>query len=126
MKIAVATDDRRNIASHFGRAGGFIIFTAHNGQILTEEFRPNLFTGHALGLKEHGSNHHSHAPILAALRDCAAVISHGMGRRIYNDLAEAGIEAVITEITDCEQAAALYLKGELVNHPELGCDHRHK
>jgi predicted Fe-Mo cluster-binding NifX family protein len=126
MKIAVATDDQKTIASHFGRASGFMIYSTGNGEILSREFRPNLFTGHSLGLESQGNAHQSHGPILAALRDCTVVISHGMGRRIYNDLSQSGIEAFIIEENDCEQAARLYLDGKLVNHPELGCDHKHK
>jgi predicted Fe-Mo cluster-binding NifX family protein len=126
MKIAVATDDKKTIASHFGRAEGFMIYLAQDGEILSGEFRPNLFTGHSLGLENQGTAHHSHGPILAALCDCTVVISHGMGQRIYNDLSESGIEALITDENDCEQAAQLYIAGKLVNRPELGCDHKHK
>ena len=64
-----------------------------------------------------------HGPILEALKDCNVVISKGMGMRIYNDLKQVGIEVYITSEIDAKTAAELYLKNELVDNPELGCDH---
>ena len=64
--------------------------------------------------------------ILSALSDCKAVISHGMGRRIYDDLKEAGIEVFITDEMDVQKAFDLFMTGELIDRPELGCSHRHE
>ncbi|HEX7319275.1 MAG TPA: NifB/NifX family molybdenum-iron cluster-binding protein [bacterium] len=123
MKIAIASDDGKTISSHFGRTRGFVIFEIEGMEIKKQEYRDNTFTGHARGLE--GSNHSfdRHAPILEALSDCGVVISHGMGRRIYDDLSNAKIEAFITEIEDVENALKLFLNGNLVNRPELGCSH---
>jgi predicted Fe-Mo cluster-binding NifX family protein len=49
-----------------------------------------------------------------------------MGRRIYDDLKQAGIEVYMTDQTDVEKALELYLSGELIDRPELGCDHKHE
>ncbi len=114
------------MASHFGQAMGFMIFHVENGKVISNEFRPNTFTGHALGLAETGNAHHHHGPILPALSDCQAVISHGMGRRIFDDLCNAGIDAIITDEENIERAIALYVEGKLINRPELGCQHHHK
>jgi predicted Fe-Mo cluster-binding NifX family protein len=46
-----------------------------------------------------------------------------MGRRIYDDLKGAGIEAFVTDETEVERAIELYLKGKLIDRPELGCNH---
>ena len=123
MKIAVVSDDRKTIASHFGRTRGFEIFGIEDGKIGDREYRPNTFTGHARGFE--GADHavDRHGPILAALADCKVVISHGMGRRIYDDLKQADIEVFITDETDVEKAVELYIAGELIDRPELGCDH---
>ena len=123
MKIAIASDDRKTISSHFGRTKGFVIFEVEGKKIKGQEYRLNTFTGHARGLEgRHEANHHG--PILDALSDCKVVISRGMGRRIYNDLKEAGIEVLITEEMDVEKALDLYLSGKLVDKPEMGCDHK--
>jgi predicted Fe-Mo cluster-binding NifX family protein len=125
MKIAIVSDDEKTIASHFGRTRGFIIFDVEDKEIKGKEYRLNTFTGHARGLEgaEHSLNRHG--PILNALKDCKTVISHGMGRRIYDDLKNIGIEVYITDETDVQKALALYLSGVLIDQPELGCDHQH-
>jgi predicted Fe-Mo cluster-binding NifX family protein len=125
MKIAIVSDDQKTIADHFGRARGFLVYDVDAEQVKHREYRLNTFTGHARGLEGAGHQADRHGPILAALKDCAAVISHGMGQRIYHDLRQAGIEAVITDETDVEPALRLYLKGELKDRPELGCRHDH-
>ncbi len=123
MKIAIASDDKRSIASHFGRTRGFVIYQIVDGKIKGREYRPNTFTGHARGLEGAGHSVDRHGPILNALSDCKVVISHGMGRRIYDDLKSANIEAFITSETDVEKAVELYLKDKLIDRPELGCEH---
>jgi predicted Fe-Mo cluster-binding NifX family protein len=126
MKIAIVSDDQKTIASHFGRALGFVIFESENGSITGREYRPNRFTMHVLNPGEEGygpEHHHSHGPIIEALRDCSVVISHGMGRRIYDDLRSTGKEVYITSEIDVEAAVKLYLKGDLIDRPEMRCDH---
>ncbi|MBU1299451.1 MAG: iron-molybdenum cofactor biosynthesis protein [Bacteroidetes bacterium] len=123
MKIAIASDEGRSISSHFGRTKGFVIFDVEGNEIKSREYRNNTFTGHARGLEGAGHNIDRHGPIITALKDCSTVIAHGMGKRIYNDLKEAGINVFITGEVDIEKVIALYLKGELVDKPNLGCDH---
>jgi predicted Fe-Mo cluster-binding NifX family protein len=125
MKIAVASDDERTIASHFGRTRGFVIFEVENIAIIRREYRANTFTGHARGLEgTHLADHHG--PILDALSDCGVVISHGMGRRIYDDLTFAGKEVFVTAESNAVTATEQYLAGHLRHCPELACDHRHE
>lgn len=123
MRIAIASDDEKTIASHFGRTKGFVICEIEDDQIKSREYRLNTFTGHARGLQGLGHEIDRHVPILAALADCKAVVSHGMGRRIYDDLRRAGIEVFVTDKTDIQKALRLYLDGELIDRPELGCEH---
>lgn len=125
MKIAIASDDGKTISSHFGRTKGFVVFEIEDKEIKNQEYRPNTYTGHARGLEgNHNADHHG--PILNALSDCKVVISNGMGRRIYNDLKGIGIEVFITDETDVKKAIDLYLRGELINRPEMGCSHKHE
>jgi predicted Fe-Mo cluster-binding NifX family protein len=122
MKIAIVSDDGKTIASHIGRARGFVIFEVEAKEVKKQEYLPNTFTGHARGLEgKHNADHHG--PILEALGECKVVISHGMGRRIYDDLKEAGIEVFITEEENVKRALDKYLKGELMDRPEMGCNH---
>lgn len=120
MKIAVASDDGKVIASHFGRTRGFVVFEVDGKEIKSREYLPNTFTGHARGCHEEGSHHYSsHSAIIEALKDVKAVISHGMGRRIYNDLKASGIEVYVTEETDVDKALKLFLDGKLTNVEDL-------
>lgn len=120
MKIAVASNDGKVISSHFGRSKGFVIFEIEDGKILDKKYIPNTFTGHARGFHHDGLHHHdSHASIIENLRNCEAVISHGMGRRLYDELVSAGIKVYVTEETDVDEAVKLYIKGELRNASEL-------
>jgi len=125
FKIAIASDDEKTIAPHFGRTRGFVVFEVEGKEIKGREYRTNTFTGHARGLEGAGQELDRHAPILNALKDCKSVISHGMGRRIYEDLKGAGIEVFITEETDVSRALCLYLGGKLIDRPEMGCSYTH-
>ncbi len=124
MKLAIATDDRKAVASHFGRCGGFEIVEIRDDQILNRTYRENTFTGHARGMQGHHGE--KHGAILEALEDCDLVISHGMGRRIYLDLQEAGIESLITSEAEINRVLDAYLSGVLEDFPERGCDHGHR
>lgn len=123
MRVAVASDDGKTIASHFGRTRGFLIYDIEGGEIRNREYIENTFTGHARGLSDAGHGVDRHGPILEALKGCEAVISHGMGRRIYDDLRNAGISAYVVNETDADVALSLYLRNALTDHPEKGCDH---
>ena len=126
MKVAVVSDDGETITAHFGSARGFVIYEVADGQVREEEYRMNTFTGHIRGLERGAHSADRHGPILEALADCRAVISGGMGRRIYNDLIQAGIEPCVTDEPDARKAAELYLKGELVHNKEFRCNHKYK
>ena len=123
MKIAIASDEGKTISSHFGQTRGFVVFEVEGKAVKSREYRPNTFTGHARGLEGAGHESNRHGPILSALSDCKAVISHGMGRRIYDDLKGAGIEALVTDETEVQKAIDLYLSSELIDRPERGCSH---
>jgi predicted Fe-Mo cluster-binding NifX family protein len=125
MKVGIASNDEHSIAYHFGRAKGFIIADVVEGEIKSKEYRLNNFSHHShQGSHEHQGNHnHSHTRILSSLKDCDVVISRGMGKRIYDDLRDANIEAMITDIAEVDEAIAAYLAGTLVDNPEKGCVH---
>lgn len=123
MKIAIVSDDGKTISSHFGKTKGFVIVEVEGKEIKSREYRPNTFTGHARGLEGRGHELDRHTPILNALKDCKAVISHGMGVRIYNDLKGIGIEVFVTDETDVDKALNLYLDGKLIDKPEIVCHH---
>jgi len=120
MNIAVPTQDGRTIAHHFGRARAFMIFGVVDGTVTGHALRDNTFTGHAK--KEcHGDHdddhpHHSHGhdAIVAALKDCEAVLCYGMGRRAAEALREGGIKAfILQEQVSPRVAVEKYIAGQL-------------
>ena len=117
MRIAVATDDGASISMHFGRSAGFIIFDIDDGIAKRLEQRENISTPHAQGMCGHGhetGGHHSHEAIADALKDCQAVICHGMGQRAFVDLEAKGIKAIIvSEDLTADAAAGQYAQGGL-------------
>lgn len=136
MKIAIASDDGKRISAHFGRTRGFQIYTISDCKVEGSEYLENTFTGHAMGMHhEHahgaqhqhgaGGHHQGHGVILEALKECDVVISMGMGRRIYNDLMNAGKEVFITDETTTDAAVEKYLKQELVDNPDKSCSDKH-
>ncbi len=131
MKIAIPSDEGIYISQHFGRTLGFTIYEVDNSRILSQEFRPNTFTGHASGQhhdhQHHGQEHdghmqHSHGRILHALEDCEVVIAGGMGRRLVDDLTGAGIRIIMTSQIETLKAVEMFLADELRSDKE-SCSH---
>lgn len=126
MKIAVATEDGKTISAHFGRSPFFAIYEIADGKVINKEMRRNTFTGHFRGEGAHGDGHHDHSKgdehahktVAEGLQDCQTVISHGMGRRAWEDLRSRGIEMIVTDETEVERALNLYLAGELKDRTE--------
>lgn len=127
MKIAIASDDQKLIAGHFGRTRGFLVYDIEDNKVAARNYISNDFTGHAHGHHHDHDHHHghahSHASILEALKGCEAVISRGMGRRIYDDLQQAGIQAFIVNEVEADKAVDLFLQQKLEDNPNKGCDH---
>ncbi len=126
MKIAVATEDGNTISAHFGRSPYFAIYEIENDQIVNKEKRQNTFTGHFSGgqHREHSQHGHGrgdaqgHQTVAEGLKDCTTVISHGMGLKAWEDLRAKGIEMIVTDETDIENAIEMYLAGELEDKTE--------
>jgi len=126
MKIAIPSNDKVTISSHFGRTKGFMICEIKNGKIIQKEYKENTFTGHAHGSHhdeghEHGN--HSHNGIFDAIGDCTAVIAGGMGQRLYNDFENRNIQIFVTREVNIDKALQLYIDGKLDNNSDKCCTH---
>lgn len=134
MKIAIASDDDRFVAQHFGRCLGFTVVTLTDGDVQERRWSPQRATHHVLqgsggqGPHHHDHDHdhdhhhghghgggHSHAGILALLEGCDLVVGGGMGRRIRDDLAAAGMQSVITDIRTVDEVIEAVRHDRLVN-----------
>jgi predicted Fe-Mo cluster-binding NifX family protein len=126
MKIAVPTDDGLNVAAHFGRSAGFIVFEVEEGQIRSRELRENA--PHAApaegscGQQAAAHGGHDHGTIVAALSDCSVVICGGMGSRAAAALRAAGISEIIpTPPAPAEAAVRAFLDGSLTASAQGFC-----
>ena len=136
MKIAVVTDADGRISQHFGRASQYRVFTVEDGQIATSELREKPGHDQFVHLHEHDHSHDhghdhdhqhgtgpqaddKHARMVAAIRDCEAVIVGGMGYGGYRAMEQAGIRPFITDMADAEAAVKAYIDGALEDHSEL-------
>jgi predicted Fe-Mo cluster-binding NifX family protein len=130
MKVAVVTDDGTTISQHFGRAAYYEVLTLENGSVTGRERREKPAHHHH---HEHGTVHlhqgsdaavplmeagDAHSAMVGPVQDCLALISRGMGHGAYESLRGAGIEPIITDVKDIDEAVRQYLNGELVDHPE--------
>lgn len=140
MKLAIASDDSSTVTGHIGRVRGFLIFSIADGQIISKEYRQNLFTHHRItnnceepeeeqAHHKHGQpfgkeHSHGHGKLAEGLKDCSHLICHGAGWRVVEDLKKVGIEVIFTTETDAVAAAIKYSKGELEIN-ENGACHAH-
>ena len=123
MRIAVATDDNVNVCGHVGKCRGFIIFDVEDGQIINKEIRENSFTNHFNRRHSDGEHHHSpdrghgsadgHQRLAEGIKDCDYLVSHGMGRRLIEDIESLGIKTLVTVELDAETAAINLESGKL-------------
>ncbi|MCR4438710.1 MAG: NifB/NifX family molybdenum-iron cluster-binding protein [bacterium] len=131
MKIAAVSEDGVTISQHFGRAPFYVVVTVENGQIVGRETRDKM--GHAQFAREphtrgaHGSDSHGHgfdaaaqsrhARMAAAIADCDILLARGVGAGAYENMKQAGVRPIVTDIAKIE-AAALAARGELIDHAE--------
>ncbi len=126
MKIAAITEDGATVSQHFGRAPYYLVVTVEDGKIASKEKRDKA-GHHTFAADEHpatvpGERHGydagsqaKHATMAQSIDDCQVLIAGGMGWGAYESLKSRGIETVVTDIKDIEEAVKLYLQGKLPN-----------
>ncbi len=104
MKIAVTSQNRKDITQHAGRCRNFRVFDVVDGRVTGQSLRE---------LPKEASFHDSlpHAP--HPLDDVNLLIAGGMGQGLQSRLARKGIASLVTSETDPERAVQLWLAGSL-------------
>jgi predicted Fe-Mo cluster-binding NifX family protein len=125
MKIAAISDDGVTISQHFGRAPLYIVLTVENGKIVNREQRPKsghqnfAATEHQTAPGErHGydaSSQAKHRSMADTIADCQVLLAGGMGWGAYESLKTYNIEPIVTDVSNIDQAAQLYVAGKLPN-----------
>ena len=130
MKIAVISEDGTTISQHFGRALYYVVVTVEDGEVLDKETREKA--GHHSFAHQHqehdtpGERHgfgagaqSRHAAMAEAIADCKVLIAGGMGWGAYENMTSRGIETIVTDIKNIDEAVKLYLEGKLINLQQL-------
>ncbi len=117
MKIAVATQDFRTIATHGGRARRFLVFEAEAGRDPVLAGRIELGEDEVLHHAGDGRPH----PIDAV----RVVIAGSSGQGFLNHMRRRGIEPVTTLETDPVQAIRDHLAGTVKPAPPPDHPHDH-
>jgi predicted Fe-Mo cluster-binding NifX family protein len=126
MKIAAISDDGVTISQHFGRAPLYVVVTVEDGKIVSKETREKA-GHHSFGGSQHtetapGERHgydagaqSRHATMAQTIEDCQVLLAGGMGWGAYDSFKSRGVETVVTDVQDIEQAVNLYVQGKLPN-----------
>lgn len=116
MKIAVASQNRKQVTGHTGRCRKFFIYEIADGKVAGKSL---------LELPLEQSFHAISPQAPHPLDTVQVLISGGMGEGLVLRLARMGIEGLITTEPDPDRAVALYLEGRLpLGAPEAGGEHR--
>ena len=126
MKIAAISDNGTSVSQHFGRAPLYVVVTVEEGKIAGKESRPkaghHTFAGEQHSEPAPGERHgydqgaeSRHATMAQSIDDCQVLIAGGMGWGAHDSLKSRGIEAVVTDVEDIEEAVKLYVQGKLPN-----------
>jgi len=113
MKIAVTSQNRRDVTAHAGRCRKFWVFQVDEGRVAGKEL---------LKLPKEQSFHESSPHQRHPLDDVAVLITAGMGEGMSRRLARMGITGIVTDEQSPEKAVEAYLSGELhTPRPGPGC-----
>jgi predicted Fe-Mo cluster-binding NifX family protein len=126
MKIAAISEDGTTISQHFGRAPYYLVITVEDGKVVSKEKRDKA--GHHTFAAQHdvpvapGERHGydagsqaKHATMAQSIGDCQVLIAGGMGWGAYESLKSRGIETIVTDVENIEEAVRLYLESKLPN-----------
>jgi predicted Fe-Mo cluster-binding NifX family protein len=126
MKIVAISEDGVTISQHFGRAPLYVVVTVENGEIVSKENRSKVghhsFSGHPHVEMAPGERHgygidsqSKHDQMAQSIDDCQVLLAGGMGWGAYDSMKSRGIETVVTDVTNIDEAVQLYVSGKLSN-----------
>lgn len=126
MKIAAISEDGTTISQHFGRAPYYLVVTVEDGKVVSKEQRDKA-GHHTFATGQHpdtvpGERHgydagaqSRHATMAQSIGDCQVLIAGGMGWGAYESLKSRGIETIVTDVENIEEAVRLYVERKLPN-----------
>jgi len=121
MKIAIPSDDGRNIALHFGRSRNMIIYDIENNKINNREVRDNKYCPHRNDICLKTVSKQSAEYIericnkaISGIYDCQVFIGRHMNKVAIDNLTSHNIKVLIVDEKDADTAVEKYLLDILV------------
>ena len=101
MKIAVTSQNRKNVTEHAGRCRKFWVFDVEGGTVVDKQL---------LELPKEQAFHDSSPHEAHPLDDIDVLLTGGMGSGLAQRLEKKGIEALVSTDDDPEAAVSHYLR----------------
>lgn len=109
MKIAVTSQNKKNLTGHAGKCTRFYLFTLDNHQNIISKELLELPPEKMLHNHLHGPNPDEHHPLF----EMDVIVTGHMGMGFKNRMEAKGIKALATPEQDIDKAMELLLKGTL-------------
>jgi predicted Fe-Mo cluster-binding NifX family protein len=109
-KVALATENGKAVAEHFGSAPLFVVYTVRKGKILEEELRVNR---RECTRSTEDTQAGCWELIEELLPDVRVVICRGMGENAYVGLLRRDVLPITTDEEDAREAIMAYLGDNL-------------
>jgi predicted Fe-Mo cluster-binding NifX family protein len=117
MKIAIASQNRKQVTGHAGKCRKFWLYAIEGGTVKDKTL---------LELPREQSFHDHHGDAPHPLQGVQLLISGGMGEGLVRRLQGMGIEGVVTTETDPDLAITVWLAGTLpLGQAEAHDEHDH-
>ncbi|WP_341328439.1 NifB/NifX family molybdenum-iron cluster-binding protein [Methylotuvimicrobium sp. KM2] len=117
MKIAVASQNRKEITGHTGRCRKFWIYRIEHDGITGKEL---------LELSKEQSFHEASRFEPTPLDDVNVLICGGIGEGLARRLADKAVKVIVTKEIDPDRAIEAFIKGALKSEPIEHHEHKHR
>lgn len=112
MKIAAVSNDGTTISAHFGKARYYVVITVEDGVVVNREQRDRSAPAQNVQNTTPGPLTH-HDRVLAPIADCQVALAQGMGGGMYQQLRQAGVRPILTDVVDIDEAVSAFIAGQL-------------
>lgn len=122
MKIAIASQNQKEVTGHGGRCRRFWVYDIADGKVRGREL---------LELAKEQAFHAHDVTLPHPMDGVQALITGGMGGTVAQKLRNRGIEPIVTTVTDLDEAIEGWLTGSLrpqgpqEHDPHHGHEHGH-
>ncbi len=106
MRIAANTQNGKTISKPFGRGSYYAVLTVEGNRIVAQEMRDKEIP-HCGGAAPTSPDRYT--DMVRAIADCQVLLARGISWGAHDSLLQMGIEVMMTDIADIQEAAQAYL-----------------